>query len=425
MNYSSKEIGELTGGELISSCRLTVNHVSTDSRSVQNSKTTVFFALKTEKRNGHDFISDLLKAGVKTFVVSEDDFSFDSSISVIKVQDTLQALQNFAASHRAKFEIPVIGITGSYGKTMVKEWLYQLLSPDFTICRSPKSFNSQLGVSLSVLLLNETHTLAIFEAGISQEGEMENLERMIKPTTGVLVKMGEAHQQGFSSFEEKRKEKKKLLAHCSSIVELPLKVKGFTFPFSDKASIENCEICVVIMQQMNYSDSEIQERISLLTPLALRLEMKNGIQNSTLINDGYNISYSSLVLSLEYLNSQAKTFPKTLIISDIPETSFSDKELINLLNSSNLNQILVVGSEKLEGIDRGTLVHYFSTTEELKQELKQYDFNRHFVLIKGSRIHRLEQIAQALEKKNHRTVLEIDLNQLAKNLSIYKKKNTP
>ncbi|MEZ7901333.1 MAG: alanine racemase [Flavobacteriales bacterium] len=425
MNYSPKDIAKLTEGKLISSCDLKINHVSTDSRSVQNSRSTIFFALKTENRDGHNFTSDVLKAGVKTLVVSKNEHSYDSSISVIKVKDTLQALQNFAAAHRANFITPVIGITGSYGKTMVKEWLYQLLSPDFIICRSPKSFNSQLGVPLSVLLLNESHTLAIFEAGISEVGEMENLERMIKPTMGVLVKMGEVHQQGFISLEEKIKEKKKLLKNCVSTIELPIKLEGFTFPFSDKASIENCEICVAVMQQMDYANNVIQERINLLTPLALRLEMKKGIENSTVINDGYNISYSSLVLSLEYLNLQAKTFPKTVIISDIPETPFSDKKLINLLNSSKLKQILVIGNNKLEGIETGVLVHYFTSTQELKQEINQYDFQDHFILIKGSRIHRLEQIAQVLEKKNHRTVLEIDLNKLSTNVSIYKNKLRP
>ncbi|MEN8927712.1 MAG: alanine racemase [Flavobacteriales bacterium] len=425
MNYSPQDISYFTEGELISSSTCEVKHVSVDSRSVQNSSSTVFFALKTDKRNGHDFIPELINKGVKTFVVSQDIELVNESISIIKVEDTLKALQNFATAHRSKFTIPVLGITGSYGKTMVKEWLYQLLSPDFSICRSPKSFNSQIGVPLSVLLLNESHTLAIFEAGISQTGEMESLVKMIDPTLGILTKMGEAHKDGFGSFENKVAEKKKLFNSCASLIELPCKSSNFSFPFSDKISIENCEICIAVMQEMNYTKEVIQERINGLKPLALRLEMKKGIQNSTVINDGYNISYSSLVLSLEYLNLQAKAFPKTLIISDIPETPFSDENLVNLLNSSNLKRILVVGNEKLEGIESGVIVHYFESTQELRQELNQYDFTNNFVLIKGSRIHRLEQIAQVLEEKNHRTVLEIDLSQMKRNLAIYRKKLKP
>lgn len=425
MNYSPYEIAQLIGGELISTTENMINHVSTDSRSVQNSKSTIFFALVTDKRNGHDFIPDLIAKGVTTFVVSQDVSISNSVISIIRVVDTLLALQDFAIGHRIQFKLPVIGITGSYGKTMVKEWLYQLLTPDYNICRSPKSFNSQLGVALSVLLLNDSHTLAIFEAGISRSGEMERLEKIIQPTLGVLTKMGEAHQEGFASTEEKLKEKNKLFPHVKNILKLDNYKSNYELPFSDKASQENCSLCILVMEELGYSSSVIQERINELTPLALRLEMKKGRENSTIINDGYNISYSSLVLSLEYLNSQAKTFPKTLVISEIPETSFTDEKLIGLLNSTNLTRILVVGTEKLKGINSAILVHYFSSTKELLSELNQYSIRDHYVLIKGSRIHRLEQVAQALEAKNHRTVLEIDLNKLSKNLSVYRKKIKP
>lgn len=425
MNYSPFEIAQLIGGKLISTTENMINHVSTDSRSVQNSKSTIFFALVTDKRNGHDFISELIAKGVKTFVISQDLPISDLTISVIRVADTLLALQDFAIGHRIQFKLPVIGITGSYGKTMVKEWLYQLLSSDYNICRSPKSFNSQLGVALSVLLLNDSHTLAIFEAGISKAGEMERLEKIIQPTLGVLTKMGEAHQEGFVSAEAKLKEKAKLFLHAKNVIRLDNYKSNYELPFSDKASQENCSLCILVMEELGYPSSIIQERINELTPLALRLEMKKGRENSTIINDGYNISYSSLVLSLEYLNSQAKTLPKTLVISEIPETSFTDEKLINLLNSTNLTRLLVVGTEKLEGINSEILVHYFSTTKELLSKLDQYSIRDHYVLIKGSRVHRLEQVAQALEEKNHRTVLEIDLNKLSKNLSVYRKKIRP
>lgn len=422
MNYSPEQIAEFVEGDLISSTNQFISHVSTDSRSVQNSSNSIFFALKTDKRNGHDFITELIEKGVRTFVIAEDNDFNGNDLTLIKVKNTLEALQNFAACHRKLFDIPIIGITGSYGKTIVKEWLYQLLNPDYTICRSPKSFNSQLGVPLSVLLLEDQHTLGIFEAGISQTGEMENLQAIIKPSIGVLAKMGEAHQSGFENFDQKLIEKKKLFVDCDTVIEISPEIPAYEFPFSDLASIENCSLCIKVMEYFGYTTEVIQERIMELSSLALRLEMKKGIDNSTLINDGYNISYSSLVLSLEHLNKQAGDFPKTLILSQIPETSFSDEKLIKLLTNSSLNRILIVGRESIKSADSNTIIHRFDTTEELINELSQYDFRNHFVLIKGARKYRLERIVNKLEEKNHRTELEINLSQLSKNLDVYRKK---
>ncbi len=425
MNYSPEQISELIDGRITATSCVSIHHVSTDSRSVQNSDKTVFFALETDKRDGHDYISELIDKGVKTFVVSKDVVKKNEELSVIKVEDTLVALQKFAANHRKQFNIPIIGITGSYGKTIVKEWLYQLLSPDYTICRSPKSFNSQIGVPLSVLLLEQNHTLGIFEAGISKYGEMEKLETIIQPNLGVLTKMGEAHQSGFESFDQKIEEKKILFKKCEKVIEVSDEKLDYSFPFTDTVSIENCSLCIRMMENLGYEKSIIQERINSLSSLALRFEMKKGIDNSTIINDGYNISYSSLVLSVEHLNQLATSFPKTLIISQIPETKLEDERIIQLINSSEINRVLVVGEEKLLGINGNSIVHYFSSTQELLNELSQYEFRNHFVLIKGSRKYRLEQVAQALEQKNHRTQLEINLSQLARNFSIYRKKINP
>jgi Alr-MurF fusion protein len=425
MNYTPEQIAEFVGGKLVSSSNQLVGHVSTDSRSVQNSSNTVFFALVSEKRNGHNFIKQLVDRGIKTYVVSEK-FPFPTQgLSVIEVANTLSALQLFATEHRKQFVIPVISITGSYGKTIIKEWLYQLLSPDYAICRSPKSFNSQIGVPLSILMLEKTHTLGIFEAGISEFGEMTKLESIIQPSLGVLTKMGEAHQDGFESFEQKIKEKKILFKHCLKIIEIPLKKPDYQFPFTDTTSIENCSLCIKVMEHLNYEKSIIQERINLLLSLPLRLEIIKGIHNSTIINDGYNIGFSSLVLSLENLIQQAGSFQKTLIISEIPETTFEDEKLFRLIESSGLDRVLVVGNQQLKKTGEKTIVDYYSTTEELINELPQYNFRDHFVLIKGSRKFRLERVAKALEEKNHRTQLELDLNQLSRNLEIYKKKINP
>ena len=424
MNYSPEHIAKVTEGELINSVNQVVTHVSVDSRNIQNSDKTVFFALVTSKRNGHDFISELILKGVKTFVVSQDIDVSNKEISIIKVKDSLVALQFFAISHRKKYSIPVIGITGSYGKTIVKEWLNQLLSQDYTICRSPKSYNSQLGVPLSLLQLNENHTLGIFEAGVSNSGDMEKLESIIKPSIGILVNLGEAHQEGFNSFEEKELEKRKLFSSSKIVIELPHIKSGVNIPFSDTASIENCEICIALMIHLGYSKEVIQDRVNGLTHLALRLEMNKGKQNSTVINDGYNISFSSLVLSLEYLKSQAKNFPKTLIISDIPETEFGSNEFIDLINSQNLERIITVGNDKLRAVNCKEIYHFIST-QELVNGLENIDLSNNFILIKGSRKYKFERIARALEEKNHRTVLEVNLSQLTDNLDVYKRKLDP
>ncbi len=422
MNYSSKQLVEFIGGECELYNEQIITHVSTDSRSLQNTGNTVFFALVTEKRNGHNFIQDLIDRGVKTFVVSQGIEFNGEGITIIKVSNTLEALQSLAANHRKQFDIPVIGITGSYGKTIVKEWLYQLLSTDYNICRSPKSFNSQLGVSLSILLLDSTSTLGIFEAGISESGEMEKLEEIIHPTIGVLTKMGEAHQSGFNSFEQKLAEKKQLFLNSDIVIELSEDKQDYDFPFSDKVSIENCSLCIKVLEYLGYEKALIQERINSLSSITLRLEMINGIHNSTILNDGYNISYSSLALSVQYLNQLAATFPKTLIISQIPESNLGDERIIQLINSSEFTRVLVVGEEELIGLENKVQVDHFKSTEELISQLSQYDFRNHFVLIKGARKFRFEQIAKVLEEKNHRTQLEIDLNQLSRNLDIYRNK---
>ena len=360
-----------------------------------------------------------MEKGVKTFVVSEDLKIDIQGICIIKVEDALIALQDFATAHREKFNIPIIGITGSYGKTMVKEWLYQLLSPDYSICRSPKSYNSQIGVPLSVLQLEETDTLGIFEAGISKRGEMENLEQMIKPTLGVLTKMGEAHQEGFSSLDEKKREKLILFKDSKTIRTLDDNSNGISIPFKDQPSIENCQLCISVMIELGYDSEIIQARINKLEPLALRLEMKKGKNNSVILNDGYNISLSSLALSLDYLSQQANGNPKTLIISSIPETSFSDASFIELIKSQKLDRIIVIGEEKLIGIDAKEIL-YFGSTTEMVSSVNSINFNSNYILIKGSRLHNFESIAQELEYKNHRTVLEVNLSQLRKNLIEYK-----
>jgi alanine racemase len=422
MLYTANTIKTLIECDFLSFYKdLEINHVSTDSRGVANSINTLFFALKTDNGNGHKYINELYDKGVRNFVVSEE-VEIDKA-NVFLVKDTLKALQLLAQKHREQFNVPVIGITGSYGKTIVKEWLYQLLKDDYLICRTPKSYNSQIGVPLSLLQLNSKHTLAIIEAGISQIGEMENLAQMIKPTIGVFTGIGEAHSSGFNSIEEKEHEKRKLFKTCEVVISNNL-VKGtYDLPFKDKASKENCETCIAVLEYLGVNKAEIQKRINTLSPLALRLEMKKGKNKTTIVNDSYNISYASLFISIDYLNQQAVNSDKTIVISDIPDYDYAKNDLVDLLNKNNFKQVFTVGKYKLEGIE--TSYFHFISTSAFLDNISSSHFNNEFILIKGARNFEFEQISHVLEEVKHQTKLEINLSQLTRNLNYYKQKLNP
>lgn len=422
MLYTANTIKTLIEGDFLSFYKdLEINHVSTDSRGIANSSNTLFFALKTTKGNGHKYIEELYAKGVRNFVVSEE-IKLDKA-NVFLVEDTLKALQLLAQKHREQFSIPVIGITGSFGKTIVKEWLYQLLKDDYLICRTPKSYNSQIGVPLSLLQLNSKHTLAIIEAGISQTSEMENLARIIKPTIGVFTGIGEAHSSGFNSIEEKEHEKRKLFKTCEVVISNSLVNGTYDFPFEDKASKENCKTCIAVLEYLGINKTEIQNRINTLSPLALRLEMKKGKNKTTIVNDSYNISYASLSISIDYLNQQAVNSDKTIVISDIPDYDYDKTDLVDLLNKNNFKQVFTVGKYKLEGIE--TSYFHFISTSAFLDNISSSHFNDEFILIKGARSFEFEQISHLLEEVKHQTKLEINLSQLTRNLNYYKQKLNP
>ncbi|MEO8515235.1 MAG: Mur ligase family protein, partial [Flavobacterium sp.] len=306
-----------------------IDHVSIDSRSLQNTNKTLFFALVGPNHDAHIYIDDLISKGVKNFVVTYIPDGLNDKANFLIVDNTLLALQVFASYYRSLFDFPVIGITGSNGKTIVKEWLNFLLSPDYNIIRSPKSYNSQVGVPLSVIAINENHNLGIFEAGISTNGEMIHLQKIIKPTIGILTNIGTAHDEGFSEISHKIKEKLKLFSDVSVLIlnknktiEAFLKpeIKTFTWssndkfadvffqkqilvdssvlnityqnqyfqitiPFTDEASIENSMHCILTMLYMKYDLDTIEHRVGQLFPVEMRLKVKNGINNCTLIDD--------------------------------------------------------------------------------------------------------------------------------------------
>jgi len=432
-----------------------IQHLLTDSRRIYAPSHSLFFALRGERRNGHQFIGEVYQAGVRNFVVSEPvDTEDHPGANFLFVNDTLAALQDLAAYHRSQFNIPLIGVTGSNGKTIVKEWLYQLLHEDLSIVRSPRSYNSQLGVPLSVWLMNEQHQLAIFEAGISKKGEMEKLERIIQPTIAVLTSLGEAHSEGFSSMEEKAMEKRILFRHAEEPALLSvqsiereeqfttitaLDPKGTSerlsirIPFTDEASVDNAILCWRILIMLGFEQERIAERMSKLVAVNMRLELKKGINNCTIINDSYSADKDSLEIALNFQSQQTGAEKKTVILSDLLQSAASDGSLyhsvLESLEKHGVSRLIAIGPRISHWmrylITENTKLETFSSTEAFLEEFLSSHFREENILVKGARIFGFERIVQVLELKAHQTVLEIDLSSIAHNLKVYQSRLQP
>ncbi len=460
-----------------------INWLLTDSRSLSFPTESIFFAIRTARNDGHNYILELYKQNLRYFVVSKILLEFNELADAVflKVNDTLVALQVLAAAHRGSFNIPVIGITGSNGKTVVKEWLYQLLHSDYHIVRSPRSYNSQIGVPLSVWALNENTELGIFEAGISEMHEMEHLQAIIQPTIGVFTNLGDAHQENFSGLKQKCEEKLKLftqtdtLIYCSDnklveisitqsnlkaklfswgksemsilrilniqkvsdITEVNLKYAGSEFnvsiPFSDEASIENALQCIAVMLYLGLKTDEIAKRILLLESVAMRLEVKDGVRDCMIINDSYNSDLNSLNIALDFLNQQAtaKNLSRTLILSDILQSGQSAdalyKRVAELVKSKNILRIIGIGTEISKHADKFQLIEkdFFNTTEDFLKLAFVREFQHEIILLKGSRKYHFEHISEKLELITHETILEVNLNALVDNLNYFRSKLRP
>lgn len=484
MYYFAKDIARILGGTLSGSGNpdAVIKHLLIDSRSIVSPETSLFFALKTERNDGHKYLADAFQKRVRNFVVTElpafpDKFT---GSNFILVKDTFSALQHIAANHRKKFNIPVLGITGSNGKTIVKEWLYQLLQDDKHVVRSPKSYNSQVGVPLSVWLINEENDLAIFEAGISKPDEMEKLEVIISPTVGLITNIGQAHDENFFSPKQKIGEKLKLFVHCNTLIYCKdylnlneeiisnpaIKQKNlFTWsrkskanlqvgkvtkeggeteiqgvymnnftririPFTDDASIENAIHCWAVMLFLGYQDKVIAERMARLIPVAMRLELKEGINNCSIINDSYNSDLGSLAIALDFLNQQKQHPKRTLILSDILQSGRNEDELYRevalLVKEKGISQLIGIG----EAISRQagkfeTEKSFFKTTSDFLLQYHSGLFSNQTILLKGARAFGFEKISQILQQKAHETVLEINLNALVHNLNYFRSKCAP
>ena len=460
-----------------------INWLLTDSRTLSFPAESLFFAIKTARNDGHNYIPELYQQNLRYFVVSEirPEFETMSDAVFLKVDDTLKALQKLAAAHRSSFQVPVIGITGSNGKTVVKEWLYQLLHKDFNITRSPRSYNSQIGVPLSVWAMNENTQLGIFEAGISEMHEMEQLEKIIQPTIGLFTNLGEAHQENFSGLKQKCEEKLNLfknaevLIYCSDnkLVEISIAQSGFKgklfswgkseratvqvlkieksesntkvgfkysgseksviIPFTDDASIENALHCVSVMLHLGVQTDEIAKRLLKLEAVAMRLEVKEGVRDCLIINDSYNSDLNSLSIALDFLNQQAtaKNLSKTLILSDILQTGLSSENLYKtvaeLVANKNIQRIVGIGIEISKHAAKFQLAEktFFEDTEDFLKSPIIREFQQEIILLKGSRKYHFEDISEKLELIMHETILEVNLNALVDNLNYFRSKLRP
>lgn len=444
-------------------------HISIDSRSLQNGNTSLFFCLKGQNNDAHIFIESLIEKGVQHFVVEYIPENVKGKAHFCLVENTTNAIQNLAKAYKNQFQIETIGITGSNGKTIVKEWLNFLLSPDYSVVRSPKSFNSQVGVPLSVFGVNENHTLGIFEAGISLKGEMQQLAEIIQPNIGIFTHLGNAHQEGFTTVEEKIIEKCKLFSNAEVLIlekndwiEKHITIPTFTWsfedtkaivfilsivknnlkttleiqykneifkvslPFTDAISIENAITCICTLLYLKIAISTITDRISKLYNIEIRLQAKKGINNCLLIDDSFSSDYQSLKIALDFLDQQKLHQKKTIILSDIFQSGLNLNELysnvIKLLQQNNIAQIITIGETIGKYFQDMPNVISFANTQAFLQQFNTDSFKNETILIKGARSFNFDEIVVLLEEKNHETVLEINLDALTTNYNFYKQK---
>ena len=481
MIYTIEKITTLIGAHRYGNANANIGFLLTDSRSLCFPEETLFFALRSERNDGHNYIPELYRRGVRNFVVEHQPEDMDSrypKANFLKVVNPLEALQRLAERHRDEFDIPVVGITGSNGKTMVKEWLYQMLSPDTTVTRSPRSYNSQIGVPLSVWLMNEQTQVAIFEAGISQPGEMLALRGIVQPTIAVLTNIGSAHQENFASVEEKCREKMVLFHDAGTIVydgddavvaavlptidckgerlywsyrdpSAPMYVsdvekqeasttvtytfKGgaanqFTIPFIDEASVTNALICATVALQLGVAPATLASRMQQLEPVAMRLEVKEGRHGCTLINDSYNSDINSLDIALDFMNRRPdhNGRTRTLILSDIVQSGQQPqrlyREVSDLLVKRGVQKFIGVGTVVSSQQDAIQVADkwFFPTVDAFIHSDVFGNLRNEVILIKGARQFGFDHITELLVQKVHETVLEVNLNAVVSNLNYYR-----
>lgn len=487
MQYTIGEISKILNATLVGpSSDSKVTRLLTDSRSLSFPEETLFFAIVTLHGNGHAYIPELYSRGVRCFVVSSvDAVESCPDANFIVVKDTVAALQSLAARHRSFFDIPVVGITGSDGKTIVKEWLYHLTAGKYLVTRSPRSYNSQIGVPLSVWMLGEESTLGIFEAGISLPHEMEHLQKIIRPTIGILTNISGAHQENFTTMQEKCSDKLSLFKDCDVLIyngdnpmlvncvarsmygtrdiawsqkdpERPLFIRSiekgtdgtiinyrylsfdnsYRIPFLDDASIEDSINCLAAALYLMIPTDVIAERMAQLEPVAMRLEVKEGRRGCMLINDSYNSDIASLDIALDFMERRCSTqlhLRRTLILGDIKQTGLTIRSLYRTVaqyvEKRGVDRIVGIGkdisSERARFDKLDIECYFFPDTDSFMRSPLLSSFSNEAILIKGSRSLHFEQIAEALEEKVHQTILEVNLSSLRDNLNRYRNRLAP
>ena len=481
MKYTIEKITTLIGARRIGHNDANIGWILTDSRSLCFPEETLFFAIRTERNDGHNYIPELYRRGVRNFVVEQVPSGAGNELAeanFLKVTSTLAALQRLAERHRDEFDIPVVGITGSNGKTMVKEWLYQLLSPQMVVTRSPKSYNSQIGVPLSVWLLEKNTDIALFEAGISQTGEMQALRDIIQPSIGILTSIGQAHQENFRTMDEKCQEKLLLFHDAKTviynsddeIVSRSMRRSGFGgkkiawskedpqatlyikevetkdnitrvayvfnqttegtyhLPFIDEASVECSLACAATALHLGIDPETLDIRMSQLEPVAMRLEVKEGQHGCTLINDSYNSDLSSLDIALDFMSRRPdhNGRKRTLILSDIQQSGQKPDKLYSIVSElaekRGVDKFIGIGSVIAEHKDRISITekHFFADVPTFISSETFHALSDEVILLKGARQFGFDHITELLEQKVHETILEVNLNAVVANLNHYR-----
>ncbi|WP_324672536.1 bifunctional UDP-N-acetylmuramoyl-tripeptide:D-alanyl-D-alanine ligase/alanine racemase [Hymenobacter sp. GOD-10R] len=485
------DLPALTGGTLLQAGPegVAIHQLLLDSRRIGQPSGALFFAIRGAQHNGHRYLPDLYRRGVRLFVVDRleevpGELGAYPDAGFLMVANSLAALQAVAAYHRRQFRIPIFGITGSNGKTIVKEWLAQLLSADDLICKSPRSYNSQVGVPLSVWELNSTHTLGIFEAGISERGEMVRLAQVLQPNLGIFTNLGTAHDAGFASPQEKVAEKMRLFAEVDTLfycrdheavhlaarqllpehrtftwsrfhphdahvavtiaeasadrtvvhiaIAKPLPQEHtFTLPFADEPSVENALHGLAVLLWRQVPAAEIQRRLDRLTPVAMRLEMKQALNDCYVLDDTYNNDLAGLTLALDVLTRQPRRGRRTLILSDVLESGLPASELYarvaTQLAIHKVERLIGIGPEisQHQALFQGIEQTFFAKTEDFLTNFYPDQFQHETILVKGARRFGFERIVAAFQQKIHGTVLEVNLDALVHNLNYYRARLAP
>ncbi len=447
---------KITTGELLLFNDVEVNFFSIDSRTLTGQEGEVFVAIKG-KRDGHDYIESARSKGVRNFVVDRKVEMSDANVLVVK--DTLSAFHLLAKNHREQFDIPIIGITGSNGKTTVKEWLSTILSEQFYVVKSPKSYNSQVGVPISLFEIRKNHEVGVFEAGISKKGEMEKLQKLIRPTIGIFTNLGEAHDDGFNSTAEKLAEKLRLFENASVVIcqngtqyienikeslgdkivswgdeDSDIKVQwkngkiqvgeaSFKTKFTSHTQLENLTHCIVAAMEVGLLPEQIQKGVDLVEGVPMRLELKKGINGCYILDDSYNNDEAGLRVALDYLESHKQNDKRTLILSDIIHSGKSDDHLYQniseMLRGKKIARLIGVGPRISANSKAFKLPStFYDSTDDLLTNLPE--FQEEMIIVKGARNFELERVVHRLEEKSHGTVLEVNFEALQHNLNQYR-----